>query len=299
MPLAPLAPSLESLELFVSVVNLGSVSKAADVHGISQPSASTRIAELENLLHMQLLIRSPQGSSVTNDGEEIYRYALDTLQSAKKLMEKATEISQGNSGRIKIWASYSIAEYLIPGWLGKLQKQFNHVVPELNVTNSAKVIKNIRSNSGLGFVETEEIPNELKTIVVAHDELWVVTSPGNSLAGRDVINPRQLAQGPLIMREKGSGTRDRLEQALAHVGIRQMNVKAELGSTSAIKAALAGSSGFAVLSNLAVESEIERGTLVRIQVSGINLRRDLYAIWSDQSGIGHLERALIRVITGK
>lgn len=299
MPLAPLAPSLESLELFVSVVDLGSVSKAADVHGISQPSASARIADLENLLHMQLLTRSPHGSSVTNDGEEIYKYALDILRSAKTLMDKAIEISQGNSGRIKIWASYSIAEYLIPAWLEKMQKQFRHVVPELNVSNSAQVIKNIRLNSGLGFVETEEIPSDLKAIVVSRDELWVVTSRDSNLAGRKTVSPRQLAQGPLIMREKGSGTRDRLEQALAHVGIRQINVKAELGSTTAVKAALGGSSGFAVLSNLAVESEIERGTLTRVHVHGIDLRRDLYAVWSSQSGIGHLERALIRVITGK
>lgn len=299
MPLAPLAPSLESLELFISVVDLGSVSKAAEVHGISQPSASARLIELEKLTQTQLLLRTSHGSSVTKDGIEIYKHAKRTIESAQELMRCARELSQHYEGRMRISASYSIAEYLLPKWLEKMQLQYENVVPELSVANSSRVVENVRNESGLGFVESDEIPSDLESMVIGHDELWVVVSPSHPYAAARSITPRQLSKGPLIMREKGSGTRECLEKSLGRVGIHSVVAKAELGSTSAIKEAVAASSALAVLSNYAVASEVERGTLAMVRVDGIDLRRSLYAIWSNQSGIGHLERTLLRVVTGK
>lgn len=299
MPLAPLAPSLESLELFISTVNFGSISKAADVHGISQPSASSRLAELENLLHLHLLVRTPRGSSITKDGKEVYRYALNVIESAGELMEQSKQLSQRSTGRIMISASYSIAEYLLPVWLEKFLIRYENVVPEVVIANSAQVIKNIRKNGGLGFVETDQIPADINSIIVGYDELWVVASAGHELIKQGPLTPRQLARAPLITRETGSGTRDHLEKALAQVGIYNVSTKAELGSTSAIKGAVIESHAVAVLSNLAVLSEIDRGLLARISVPKLDLSRCLYAVWPEEPGIGHLERALIRIITGK
>lgn len=296
MPLSPLAPSLESLELFVSVVDMGSVSRAAHIHRISQPSASARIQELEKLCKLKLLERTPMGCIATEAGMEIYQLAKETIKSAENLMSKAESLCNQFSSRLKINASYTIAEYLLPEWLAALRKEREALVPDLSVANSHQVIQHVLDGGDLGFIESEDSDDGLEKAEVGKDELWVVVNPKHPWAKlKRPISMDKLASSPIILRERGSGTRSAFQNEMATYGFNELNVVAEIGSTSAIKSSLNLSSSAAVLSKLAVLYEVEHGSLIKIDVEGVEFVRSLYAIWSRAKGITYAERELIKV----
>ncbi len=296
MTLIPQAPSLQSLELFVSTVDLGSVSKAARRHLISQPSASARIAELERLFHVKLIDGTPQGSTVTSAGNRIYLLAKETLDSADRLMTAAKQLSNQRSQQLRIHASHTIAEYLLPKWLGTLRQRNPTLVPELTVANSSQVIQSVKATGDLGFIESHETDDELETAVVGEDELWVVVGSKHPWAKRKrPVTPEILATWPLVLRERGSGTRSVFENQMAKAGQTDLRLEAEMGSTSAIKSTLALRGSAGVLSRLAVKSEIDDSSLVKIEVTGLDLNRTLQAVWSRHRGISYSERELIKV----
>src|SRR5690606_24793958 len=143
--------------------------------------------------------------------------------------------------------------------------------------NSAAVAERLLSGEAdLGFVEGLTVPSGLDSAVVAHDRLIVVTAPAHPWARRRrPLAGEELATTPLILREKGSGTRQVLDAALG--GLARPLI--EVSSTTAVKAAAVGGAGPAVLSELAVGEELAMRRLVRIPVDGIALTRDLRAVW--------------------
>ncbi len=296
MALYPLVPSLEGLEIFVAVVELGSLSKAASLYGISQPSASERLVVLERVLKLTLLERTPHGSVATKSGMIIYEQAKRVLAAAEALMASAIDISGSQAQRLRVSASYSIAEYLLPQWLGKLRLSDLGVMPELTVANSTKVIESVLASGDLGFIESSSIHQDLERIAVGEDELWLVVPPHHRWARLTrPLTPQEVAECPLILRERGSGTREIFEEAMRSFGIDELRVKAEMGSTAMIKSALTYSSSAAVLSRLAVKQEVERSELTHVYIDGLDLTRSLYAIWSKKRGISAIERELLRV----
>jgi DNA-binding transcriptional LysR family regulator len=132
----------------------------------------------------------------------------------------------------------------------------------------------------IGFIEGPKVPGGVQAREVARDELAVVVAPSHAWARRRRVRAAQLATTPLISREPGSGTRLAWEQAMReHLGVDLAEPILEVSSTTAIKAAVMGGIGPAVLSVRAVTAELTAGTLVRLAVPGLDLTRRLRAIW--------------------
>lgn len=296
MPLSPLAPSLEGLEVFISSVELGSLSKAAARHHISQPAVSAKIQDLERLLKLTLLQRSPNGSTVTDSGMEIYSQATEIIAAVQRLMSTADELARRRSGRLKIYSSFAIAEYLLPYWLSVLKDGDATLAPELTVGNSWTVIQRVREIGGLGFAESEFEDDALEKVCVGRDELLVVVGNRHPWSRRrHPVDTDELATWTFVTRERGSGVRSVFETEMAERGYPALQVAAQLGSNGAVKHSLATGTNAAVLSRLVVERELLDRSLVRVEVIDLGLRRSLYALWSRQKGISHIERKLVSV----
>lgn len=280
MPLPPDAPQIASLDLFVSVVQLGSLSAGAHAHGIAQPSASARIRQLERQLGMELLTRGPNGSVPTDAGLLAARWAQRVLDACAEL-QAAVAALRAEGTDLRVAASYTIAEHLLPRWLGRLHAAQPDTHVELEVVNSTTVLERVRNEDAqLGFIEAPGSTSGLHSTVVGHDELVVVVSPSHPWAGRrGPIDVARLASTPLILREAGSGTREALATAVRATGTSLAPAALELGSTSAVRAAAEEGTGPAVLSRLAVADALAAGRLVRVEVVGLDLRRDLRAVW--------------------
>ena len=189
----------------------------------------------------------------------------------------AQALRDRRDSRLRVAASMTIAEYLLPGWLLALRAGRPDTAVSLLAGNSAAVAERLLSGEAdLGFVEGVSVPPGLDFTVIAHDRLIVVTAPGHAWARRRrPLDASELAATPLILREKGSGTRQVLDAALG--GLARPLI--ELSSTTAVKAAAVSGAGPAVLSELAVGEELAMRRLVRVPVEGVALARELRAVW--------------------
>jgi DNA-binding transcriptional LysR family regulator len=276
---------LVGLELFVDTVRLGSISAAAREHHVSQPSATERMRTLERRLGVKLLRRGPGGSAPTPEGEAVAEWAREVLESVARMAEGVAAV-RGPTTRhpLRIMASLTVAEYVMPMWL-HAHRLANGSPVELAVGNSVTVARAVTDGDvQLGFVETPRRMISLRTAVVGGDELTVVVAPTHPWARlRTPLTPAILAQTPLLLREPGSGTRDAFEAALlaALPGAAPTTIEplAVLASTTTLKSAAAGGDGASVLSRLAVESDIASGRLVAVPVTGLDLHREFRAVW--------------------
>ncbi len=282
MPLPPTFPDLVSLDLFVTVARLGSVSRAAEVHQLSQPSVSNRLTRLERQLKLTLLDRGPSGSVPTPEGALVAEWASALLDAAELLRVGAASLSTKRRSRLRVAASFTVAEHLLPGWLGTFHRVEPLHAVELEVINSTMVLERLRSGStSLGFIESPDRAAGLRTQVVAVDELVVIVSPTHPWVRRRApLNAEDLAATPLVMREVGSGTRETLDVRLKQHGQDPVEPALELGSNTAVRAAVAAGVAPGVLSRLAVVSELESGRLVAVAFPNFDLTRELRAVWN-------------------
>lgn len=280
MPLPPTTPELAALDLFVSVVELGSLSKAAAAHQIAQPSASSRVRYLERRLGLTLLDRSPAGSTPTAAGSLVAGWAEATLRSAQMLNAGVDALKAQRAGRLRIAASLTIAEYLLPSWLERFLRNRPADSIKLEVANSEEVLKRLTDQQvDLGFIESTMPTPSMYEQVVAHDRLVVVVGRQHGWGGRGSVSVEELSATPLILRERGSGTREALEVTLADLGYPLPTSALELGSTAAVRAAVIVGTSPTVISHRAVATELEAGSLVEVAVPGLHIDRRLRAVW--------------------
>jgi DNA-binding transcriptional LysR family regulator len=290
----------------------GSIAAAASVLGVSQQALSGRMRTLERAMGVALLARSPSGSQLTEQGRLVVGWAEDVLDAADRLEAGLRSIRSGVSHRLAIAASQTIAEHLVPHWLVELRSveqasvgqagvgqgkaargsvarhaperaaAYPPTVVELTVANSTAVLELVRDGkAGLGFIETPHLPSDLITEHVRDDELLVVTAPGHPWARRRrPLELAEIAATALVMREAGSGTRDTLTDHLAAQDPPlRPKIAMELGTSAAVRSAIAAGVGPGVLSRLAVRDDLVLGRLVAVEVAGPPLTRQLTAVW--------------------
>lgn len=281
MPSTVTAPSFTDLELFVAVLDTGSLSRAAAVQGISQPAASARLRKLERRLGVQLLERTTAGSRPTAAGLGVAEWATAVLTAMGRLMDGVGAL-HADAEQLQVIASYTIAEHLLPRWLSAFHRAHPDVGTALRVANSTVVEREVRDRSAdIGFVEGPQRLTDLHTLDVAHDELIVVVAPDHPWTRRrSPLSVKALATTPLVVRETGSGTRETLDLVLGRHGLHPVAPALELGSTVAVKSAVLAGVGPAVISRLAVEGELATGRLQAVPVEGVELARTLRAVWS-------------------
>ncbi|MFI0811677.1 LysR family transcriptional regulator [Streptomyces echinatus] len=275
--LAHRVPDLAALELLLAVARLGSLGAAAREVGVTQPAASSRLRSMERQLGVALVDRSPRGSRLTDAGALVTDWARRVVEAAAAFDAGARALRDRRDSRLRVAASMTIAEYLLPGWLLALHAERPDTAVSLLAGNSAKVAELLLTGEAdLGFVEGLNVPTGLDSTVIARDRLIVVTAPGHPWARRRrPLTAQELAGTPLILRERGSGTRQVLDAALG--GLARPLI--ELSSTTAVKASAVSGAGPSVLSELAVGEELAMRRLVSIPVEGVSLRRDLRAVW--------------------
>lgn len=294
MPLSASFPDLTALDLYASVVEVGSLGKAARVHGIAQPSASSRIRNLERQLGVTLLTRSPTGSVPTSEGIVVSGWTDAILRAAHELEAGLVALKSERVGRLRVAASYTIAEYLLPGWLGRFLRDHPGDSVALDVENSTAVLEQVtRGEADIGFIETPLETPSMSEVVVGHDELIAVVPRDHPWATGGPVPLAALASTPLVMREKGSGTREAFEETLRTAGLGKPVSVLELGSTSAVRSAVLTGNSPTVISRLAVASELADGQLIEVDVVGMEIHRRLRAVWPAGKALPKLADALL------
>jgi molybdate transport repressor ModE-like protein len=291
MALSTHVPDLAALEVLLGVARTGSLNGAARQAGVSQQAVSARIRAMEAQTGVALVHRTPRGSRLTAEGAVIAEWAARLLDVAAGLDAGIAALRQDRRTRLRISASSTIAEQLLPAWLAAFRaatgRGGGRPAPDIVLTegNTETVISQvIDGTADVGFTEGPRQPAGLRSGVIGHDRLAVVVAPGHPWARRRrPVSPAELAGTPLVSREGGSGTRDTLSAALAArlgPGAAQVPAALSVSTAAGVRAAVLAGAAPAVISELAVADDVAAGRLIRIGVPELDLRRTLHAIWN-------------------
>ena len=288
--LSPYVPDLAALQVLSAIDETGSLRAAAAVVGVTQQAVSLRVRSIERQVGVSLLVRTSHGSVLTAEGRLLTQWGSRVLDAAAELDAGIATLRTDRQGQLRLAASLTVAEHLLPGWLLALRHQQQAsgarlTDVRLEATNSERVARLVSAGDVvLGFVEGPRAPGDLRARVVARDRLVVVVWPGHPWARRRRPIPlAELAATPLVARERGSGTRRAFDQALAAglpLGEQPVEPALELSSASAVRASIAAGVAPGVLSSLAVQDDLAVGRLIEAQVE-LDLRRALRAVWRD------------------
>ena len=193
---------------------------ASEALDLTQSATTKRIQALERRLGATLLTRGRHGVRPTAEGMALYpeaRRGLDALMQAEQAVAGARA-----SRPLRIAASHTIGEALLPTWLTAFRAELPGVHPQVDVVNSVGAIAAVREEGAdVGFVEGLEALDGLDTKVVARDRIVLAVAAGHRWAHRRKVNPRELMRGRWVSRESGSGMRAVATAALAEVGVEQ------------------------------------------------------------------------------
>lgn len=210
MPLSARMPELGDLEVLTAIANTGSLGAAGRELGLSQQAVSARLKSMESRVGVRLVSRSTRGSTLTPAGRLVAEWAEQLLDVAHRLDAGLAGLRTGARGRLKVAASLTIAEHLLPGWLVSMRtaaQRHGVAAPEVTftATDSAGVIAAVREGAvDLGFIETPSQIKGLRSRVVMRDELVLVVPPEHKWARRSAPLPiAELERTQLVSRRLG------------------------------------------------------------------------------------------------
>lgn len=282
-------PDLGAFEVLLTVARTGSLNAAAREIGLTQQAVSARISSIEAQTGVQLFTRSSHGSALTPAGVVVTEWASKLLSVAAEVDAGLAALRQDRQAHLRVTASLTVAEHLLPGWLVSFQadaRRRSQAVAEVVLTaaNSDTAIAHVLAEQAdLGFVEGPRTPRGVRSRTVARDSLVLVVPHGHPWTRRrNPITAEELADTGLVSREPGSGTREALAAALRTAlgpDLVQAPAALALSTTTAVRAAVLAGAGPAVLSELAVADDLAGRRLHRIPTTGVDLHRELRAIW--------------------
>ncbi len=265
------------LRVFVTAARTLSFSKCAAVLNITQPAVSRHIGELEARYGMPLFTRGTSGVALTKAGGLLLSHAESLLSAYQKMDYDMELLSQTSQGRLSIGASTTIAMYLLPPVLASFMELSGGVEVSMLSGNSENVEQWLRDGTvDIGFVENASRRPWLHYEPLMADELVLVAGTQGRYGTLESVTPEELRGLPLVLREKGSGTREIIERALNRRGIRveDLNVVIELSSTEAIKSFVRSSDTLAIVSVIALHRELADGSLRIVDIDGVDMPRE-------------------------
>ena len=288
-------PGLAELRAFCAAVELSSLGRAARVLGVSQPALSKQMRGLEALTGVRLLERSPRGVSPTPAGTRLYLAARRVL-AEDETIEGLMGGVLAHGVPVRLTASPTMAESVLPELLVDFEDRHErHLSVELTIVSSAmarELVREGRADIALAAVDPsgQEAGSPLQ-IPLCEDEVVVVVPRGHPWAAVEEVDLEEFLSTPMIMRDPRADSRQTVDAVLRPLGLSLAPPLAEIGHTTAAKAAALHACAPALLSQLAMRVVDER-LLVR-RVAGVRFPRRFVLLYATEEGLSPLARAFI------
>ncbi|QGP90929.1 HTH-type transcriptional activator CmpR [Neomoorella glycerini] len=266
---------------FITTVEKGTLSAAAEELHLTQPGVSKQLQALEDYYGLRLLERRGREVRLTAAGKICYRHAKAIARHLEQTQRELAELTRLVKGRLLLGASTTPGQYILPRLIGGFRREYPRVEVVVEIADSQEVIRRLQDGEiDLGVVGAGGRGRNLSYSRLVEDELVLIVPPGHRLAGVTAANPLDLQGEPLVWREAGSGTRRVVEERLQKAGftVDPARVVMELGSTEAIVSAVEAGLGISLVTCWAVEKSVKLGRLVTVPLQGVNLKRDLYLV---------------------
>ncbi len=256
--------------------------KAAEVLHLSQPAVSQQIRALEEECGARLFDRAGgegHGTQIalTEAGRVLLRYATKAAETMAEAQRALSALNDEVVGELRLGASTTVAQYVLPRILGAFLKQYPHVHLSMVSGNTERIVEAVAEERvALGIIEGPAMRRDVKTERMVRDEMVLIVSPNHAWAKAGAIEPEELATVSLLLRERGSGSRRVVERALKQVGLplRSLKVAMELDSTEAIISGVEAELGVGFVSRWAVGKVLRLGSVRIVAVEGMEILRD-------------------------
>ena len=257
------------LQVFHTVARLLSFTKAAEALHMTQPAVTFQVRQLEEYFNTRLFDRTHNRISLTEAGKTVSSHADRIFELYSEMENSVREMTGEISGALTIGASTTIAEYMLPTLLGDFKEKYPDVTVHLKVSNSEGIVSMVENNTiDLGVVESPVGNKNLVVETCKRDKLVAIVPPGHPLGKESALKFSRLLEYPFICREEGSGTREVINDYLAHLPncSASLKIAMELGSPEAVKGAVEAGMGVSVVSRATIQKELRLATLVALNL---------------------------------
>jgi DNA-binding transcriptional LysR family regulator len=291
------------LVVFRAVAEQLSFRKAAEELHLTQPAVSLQIKALEEDVAVLLFDRTGSHITLTAAGKVLLDYCEQVKTLLAQTEHAIAALSGEHSGELALGASTTIAQYVLPRLLGEFCREHPRVHPTLVSGNTEHIVEAVeRQKISLGFIEGPARSRDVKTEPFLEDELVLIASTAHEWAERTSVSCSEVASIPLLMRERGSGTRHVIELALERQGVRRnsMHIVMELDSTEAIKSAVEAGLGVGFVSRWAIAKDLRLGNTFKIvEVEGLSIKREFLVANASAPGTQGLAIEFQRFVTAR
>ncbi len=271
--------NIKQLEVFVAVAETRSFSKGADAACIGQSTASQHIAALEESCGVRLLDRTGKGAVPTEAGKLLLQHGRKVLSLLRRTESAMAQFVRGDVAELSVGGSTIACTYLLP----RIIKRVVATAPTLAVRtrqgDSREVVQLlVREEVEVAVVGSLADNDTITFHPLTRDVIRLVVGRHHPWYGVERLSLDDLPAEPLVLREEGSGTGRAVSEALQKGGLdlRSLRVRAWMGSSEAVKQAVLLGIGAAFLSDLSVQSELERGELAAVELTGVEMERTFY-----------------------
>ena len=294
--------SLDNFRLIVFRAVAGQLSfrKAAEELYLTQPAVSLQIKALEEDIGVQLFDRTGARIALTEAGKVLLRYSQQASALFAQAEQKIAALSGDRAGELALGASTTIAQYVLPRLLGEFTGEHPRVHLTLISGNTEQIVSAVEKQKiALGFIEGPAHSRDVKTEPFLEDDLVLIVSAAHEWAEQKSISCSEIATVPLLMRERGSGTRRVVEMALERHGVKlnSLRIVMELDSTEAIKSAVEAGLGIGFVSRWAIAKDLRLDNSFRVvEVDKLRIKREFllaYAAGPNPQGLAEEYRRFL------
>ena len=272
--------TLRQLRIFTSVIEQRSFTRAAEALSLTQPAVTHQMQALARAVGQPLLDPGSRAPVLTAVGQALHERAGRILAMVGDAEEAIEDVSGLRAGRVRVAGDTTVGIYVLPDAMAAFHHEHLGVALSLDVVNRARVRELLLEGvADVGVVGTLWEDDVLAAEPFLENSLMCFCAPGHPLANREPLRPADLLEGPLLLREPGSGTRDSAERILRGAGV-EPAAAMEMASNGALKRAVAGGLGVTVLSTYAVRLELQLGLLRPLRVHGFPVERLWHVTWA-------------------
>lgn len=272
--------NLQNLRVFLKVAELEHITQAAEELNLSQPAVTKTIQSLEHEIGLDLIERQGRRIALTHTGRVLQQYAHQLFALEREMEMALAALRNIEGGEITLAANTTAGVYLLPPIVARFLASYPQVTLHMSVLNSHEIVEetlNWHLDFGLLEGDVSTLPQGLLVENFAQDELVLVVSPQHQWGKRPIVQPTELAEDVLLLREQGSGIREVVEQSLLLHGVR-IRPLFTLTDNEAIKQWVMSGIGAAIVSVHSVRRELENGYLVQVALAGLDLKPQLSLI---------------------
>lgn len=261
---------IHRLRIFVFVARLGSFTRAAAVLNMTQPTISQQVAALETSLGVQLIDRDTRKMRLTPSGTVLYDYGERLLNLADEALLAVRNEAGLTRQVLKLGVGHTLATYILPGLLSTYRARHTDYRVRLSTGNTGELLAKLAAGEiDIALVGSPAEHPDVLTTAFMHDQLVVIVSPTDEWATRSRVSLDQIAHRVLLTREPGSALYATVSRLFGEDVLLEVETIL-LGETEAIKRSVELGLGVALIQKIAIEREVQQGTLCTIALAGVD-----------------------------